>query len=87
MTQGNSGSSLITPRFVTIVILVLLILVIVVQNTDVVTFEFLFWSVSMSQIILIPLMLLIGFVIGLLTQAYLSRRKDKRLQHVITPML
>ncbi len=87
MTQENTGDSLITPRFVAIVILVLLILVIVVQNTEVVTFRLFFWSVSMSQIILIPLMLLIGFVVGLLTQAHLSRRRDKRLRHVTTPML
>jgi uncharacterized integral membrane protein len=87
MTQEDSGNGLITPRFVAIVILVVLTLVIVFQNTQMVTFRLFFWNISMSQIILIPLMLLIGFVVGLLTQAYLSRRKDKRLQHVSTPML
>lgn len=52
----------------TIVILVLigLFLIILIQNTQVVTLRLLFWKIGMSQIILVPVIMLIGFVIGYL---------------------
>lgn len=59
------------------VVAILLALVIVLQNTQVVTFRFLFWSFSMSQILLIPLAMLIGFVIGLLTYSLIARKKRR----------
>lgn len=39
---------------------------ILLQNTQVVTLRLLFWHVSMSQIILVPIILVIGFIIGFL---------------------
>lgn len=50
----------------TIVILVLIVLfvIILIQNTQVVTLHLFFWKVGMSQIILIPLTMVIGLVIG-----------------------
>ena len=52
----------------TIVILVLigLFLIILIQNTQVVTLQLLFWKLGMSQIILVPMILLIGFIVGYL---------------------
>ena len=52
----------------TIVVLVLigLFLIILIQNTQVVTLRLLFWKIGMSQIILVPVIMLIGFVIGYL---------------------
>jgi uncharacterized integral membrane protein len=52
----------------TIVVLVLigLFLIILFQNTQVVTLRLLFWKIDMSQIILVPVIMLIGFVIGYL---------------------
>jgi len=38
--------------------------VILLQNTQVVSFKMLFWQVSMSRIILFPLLVLIGFIAG-----------------------
>jgi uncharacterized integral membrane protein len=53
-------------KSMTIVILVLvaLFVIILVQNTQVVTLRLLFWKLGMSQIILVPLTMLIGFIIG-----------------------
>ena len=50
----------------TIVILVgvILALIIVLQNTQVVSIQFLFWKIGMSRIIFLPLVILIGFIIG-----------------------
>ena len=46
------------------VVAAILILVFLLQNTQVVTLRLYFWKVSMSQIILIPLTTIIGFVLG-----------------------
>ena len=51
-------------KTITIGILLLLILILFIQNTQVVTFQVLFWRVSMSRIILLFFVLLIGFVFG-----------------------
>jgi uncharacterized integral membrane protein len=46
------------------VILLVLILVVIFQNTEVVSFRFLFWQISMSRIIWLLLVLIIGFAAG-----------------------
>lgn len=52
----------------TIIILILIILfaIILIQNTQVVTVQLFFWKLSMSRIILISLLMLVGFIIGFL---------------------
>lgn len=52
-------------RNIIVIVLVLLAVILMVQNTEVVNVRLFFWQVSMSRIILIFLMLLIGFVLGL----------------------
>ena len=59
-------------------IIVLPLLIILLQNTQVVTVRLFFWKVSMSQIILISLTLLIGFVIGFIVTTIFSKRSKKR---------
>ena len=36
----------------------------VLQNTDVVSIRFLFWELSMSRVILLPIIFLLGFILG-----------------------
>ena len=57
---------------------ILTLLIILLQNTQVVTVRLFFWKVSMSQIILISLTLLIGFVIGFIFTTVLSKRSRKK---------
>ena len=52
------------PMTIVILVLVALFVIILVQNTQVVTLRLLFWKLGMSQIILVPLTMLIGFIIG-----------------------
>lgn len=52
------------PKIIVFLVLGLLFLIIVMQNTQVVSLRLLFWQVSMSRIILLPLLVLIGIVIG-----------------------
>lgn len=54
------------PRIIIILLLVILAVVFIVQNTHVVSVNFLVLKFQMSQIIMIVLMLLIGFFIGYL---------------------
>ncbi len=61
------------PKVVVILILLILFLIILVQNTHVVDLNLLFWTISMSQIILIAFVLLGGFVIGYLTAKLTTR--------------
>ena len=63
---------------VAILTLVLVLVIIVVQNSNVADVHLLFWKVSMSMIILIFSVALIGFVIGYLSHHFvLERRKNK----------
>jgi uncharacterized integral membrane protein len=51
-------------KIIFILILAVLFSIILLQNTQVVTVKLLFWEMSMSRIILVPLLVLFGFVIG-----------------------
>lgn len=54
------------PRLIIILLLVALAIIFIVQNTHIVSINFLILKFQMSQIIMIVLMLLIGFFIGYL---------------------
>ncbi len=64
----------------TIVVLVLigLFLIILVQNAQVVTLRLLFWEIGMSQIILLPLTMLIGFILGFLVAKVTRGNRTKK---------
>ena len=66
-----------TIKLAAITVVVLLAVVVTLQNTSVVTFRFLFWQAGISQVFLIPLVLLLGFVIGILADE-LIRRQSRR---------
>lgn len=53
-------------------------LVVVIQNTEVVTLRFLFWELSASRIILIPLIMLVGFVLGYIAATLTEKRFKSR---------
>ncbi len=63
------------PKVIVILVLVVLFLIILAQNTHVITLNLLFWTISMSQIILIAFVLLGGFVIGYLTSMLTGKGK------------
>lgn len=54
------------PRMAVVVALFLLVVLTMMQNTHVVVVHFLFWRFALSQIILILLILLAGFILGYL---------------------
>jgi uncharacterized integral membrane protein len=60
-------------KTIIILILVALFVVIAIQNTQAVTIQILFWKISMSRIIFIPLLMLLGFVIGFLVAQVIKK--------------
>lgn len=64
------------PKSIVILVLIILLLIILVQNTHVVTFNILFWDISMSQFLLIGFSVIIGIIIGYLV-CLLAAKKGK----------
>jgi len=62
------------PKLIAIAAFAALALIVLIQNTNVIRVRLLFWSVEMSQVILVLLMLIIGFILGFAV-AKLSGRK------------
>ncbi len=60
-------------KTIIILVLIALFVVIAVQNTQAVTIQILFWKISMSRIIFIPLLMLLGFVIGFLVAQVIKK--------------
>lgn len=55
------------PKVIAITAVSILALILLFQNVDVVTFRLFFWSVEVSQLVLVILMLAIGYILGFLT--------------------
>lgn len=53
-------------KLIIIGIVSILIIIALVQNRGMVEFNFLFWKIGISKVILIPILLLIGFALGFL---------------------
>lgn len=63
-------------KTIIVLILIILFIIILIQNTQVTTVQLFFWKISMSRIILICLLMLIGFIIGFLV-AKVGRKHQK----------
>lgn len=66
------------PKMVAILILAIVLIVFVIQNSNVADVHLFFWTISMSMIILIFSVTLIGFTIGYLTHHFVIERKKKK---------
>jgi uncharacterized integral membrane protein len=66
-------------KLIIIAVLAVLVFVVLIQNTEVVSFQFLFWTLTMSRILMISFLLLVGLVIGYILGRMYDRppRKDK----------
>ena len=58
-----------------IFIVIVLLGIILIQNTQIITIQLFFWKLSMSRIILISLLVIIGFIVGFLVAKLESRPK------------
>jgi uncharacterized integral membrane protein len=64
-----------TKKIVIIVVLIVLLAIVLAQNTQVVTYRFLLWTIGISQIILAPLVAAAGFLLGYLVATLKKRKK------------
>ncbi len=64
-----------TKKIVVVGVLVVLLAILLAQNTQVVTYRFYFWTISVSQVILAPLLAAAGFLLGWLVAALKKRKK------------
>jgi uncharacterized integral membrane protein len=62
-------------KVVLALVLIVLLAVLLAQNTGIITYRILFWTVSLSQVVIVPLVALAGFALGLVVGA--ARRKRK----------
>lgn len=61
-------------KYIIGLILAVLVIIVFIQNTQVVNYRVFFWRISVSQIILVPLTLLIGFAFGYLIAKIRKKR-------------
>jgi len=54
------------PKWIAVLILAALFIIVLLQNTRVVTYRLFFWKLSVSQIILLPMAVALGVIIGFL---------------------
>ena len=57
--------------------LIALVLIVVVQNTQVVEFRFLVWTISMSRALMLFATLAIGFIAGWLVTSAKAKKEQK----------
>jgi uncharacterized membrane protein YciS (DUF1049 family) len=64
-------------RTIILITLVIIVTIISTQNIQTITFNFIFWDISLSLIILMYIILIIGFIIGISISPLIkiSRRK------------
>ena len=63
------------PKVIVVLILIALFLIVLIQNTQIVTYRLYFWKISISQIILVPLVALFGFVVGFIVAKLTGKRR------------
>ena len=62
-------------KLTAVIVLVFLAVVFIVQNAAVVDIKVFFWTISISRILLMFILLIIGIVIGFLFNSYLRHPK------------
>jgi uncharacterized integral membrane protein len=63
------------PKVIAIIVVSVLALIVLLQNLQTVTFRLFFWKVEVSQLLLVLLMLVVGYILGFLT-AKLTEKAD-----------
>jgi uncharacterized integral membrane protein len=63
------------PKTIFIIAILVLFGIIIIQNTEVTSFQLLFWNVEMSRVILFPIIFVAGLIIGFLGCLIISKRK------------
>lgn len=73
----RKGGSQVKVIFVIGIVIGILVVVFIVQNTEIVEFNFLFWTISMSRAMIVLLVFITGIIIGAVLRDIGIRKKDK----------
>ena len=63
-------------KTVVVVLLIVLVIVVMVQNAQPITFRFLNWTYQVSQLLMVTIVFVVGFLVGLVAGKTTGRRKD-----------
>ena len=64
-------------KLIAALVLSALVIILLVQNKQVVTYRLFFWQISISQIVLVPLILIVGFILGFIVAKLRKGRSAK----------
>jgi uncharacterized integral membrane protein len=65
------------PKTIVLLVLIGLFLIVLIQNAQLVTLQLLFWKVDISQIVLVPSLVLIGFILGYIVAKVAGKSRGK----------
>ena len=63
---------------IVILVLIILFFIILAQNTSVVRLRLFFWEIGASQIVLIPIVMAIGFIVGFLVAKVTGKQPTRK---------
>lgn len=63
-------------RNVALIVLAVLVLILMIQNAQPITFRFLNWTYQVSQLLLVVIVLVLGFLAGFITAKVAGRPKS-----------
>lgn len=70
-------SAMTKAKFVGISVIVSVVIIVIFQNLPAVQVQVLFWSFTLSQALLVMVVIAVGFVAGLLTASLMGARTGK----------
>jgi len=75
-SSAGPGRTALKPKTVILLAALLLFVILLIQNRGSVQFNFFFWKISVSQVILAPGVFFLGFAAGY-WRAHFGRRRDR----------
>lgn len=65
-------------RLITILVIIGIIVILIIQNAALVEIHLLFWTITMSRVLLMFILLAVGIIAGWLLHGYSIHRKKER---------
>ena len=63
-------------RLITSLVLICLVVVLLIQNAEIVEIEIFFWTIAMSRVLLMVILLCVGVLVGWFSKSYITQRRD-----------
>ena len=64
-------------RLITSLVLICLVVVLLIQNAEIVEIEIFFWTIAMSRVLLMVILLCIGVLVGWFLKTHFAHREDE----------